>query len=100
MYSVDNNTAMEAARFFEEKEGCDLHPAAAVALAGLHQAVLTNRIDRNETVLLNITGGGIKKVQDEGKKISLEPDIVFGKDDLYSTKIMDKLDDLLKVRSS
>jgi cysteate synthase len=98
-YTVDNAAAMEAGSCFAEMEGCDLHSAAAVALAGLRQAVGEKRIGKGETVLLNITGGGLKKIEDDGKKIPLEADFIFNKNDLCATTIMDKLDDLLKVRS-
>ena len=76
-YKVTNPAARRAGRLFEAAIGCDLHPAAAVALAGLQQAVATGRIARDETVLLNVTGGGIKRLEAEGKKKSLKADVVL-----------------------
>lgn len=99
-YAIDNATAEQAGRRFEELEGCDLHPAAAVALAGLCQAVENGSIGKNESVLFNITGGGAKRIAAEDKKVMLEPDIIFNKNDLSEATIMHKLDDLLKVMSS
>jgi cysteate synthase len=75
IYAVDNAEALAAGRLFEEIEGCDLDPAAEVALAGLIQAVVHNAIPRDESVLLNLTGGGKSAVQREGKARTVEPNL-------------------------
>ncbi|MFC1905549.1 cysteate synthase [Chloroflexota bacterium] len=95
-YTVANDDAREAGYLFNELEGCDLCPAAAVAVAGLCQAVAAGNIGRKDTVLLNITGGGIKKLEQEGRKIPLEPDIIFTKDDTSAVDISAKLVGLRK----
>ncbi|MFD0350544.1 pyridoxal-phosphate dependent enzyme [Kitasatospora aburaviensis] len=56
--AADTAEAVAAGRLFAEVEGVDVAPAAAVALAGLRQAVATGRIRPGETVLLHVTGGG------------------------------------------
>jgi cysteate synthase len=76
MYAVANQEAVEAGELFERLEGCDLAPAAEVALAGLISAVETNRIGRGDTIALNVTGGGLKRVEREGLKRQLVPDVV------------------------
>lgn len=58
---VSNAEANEAARLFEQTEGSDLHPAAAVATASLIQAVRQQTIDKDSVIMLNITGGGEEK---------------------------------------
>jgi len=58
---VSNAEANEAARLFEQTEGNDLHPAAAVATASLIQAVRQQTIDKDSVIMLNITGGGEEK---------------------------------------
>jgi cysteate synthase len=98
-YSVTNSEAIEAGELFEKLENCDIHSAAAVAVAGLRQAVAMGRIHKKDTVLLNITGGGMQKLEREGKKIPLKPDIVFNGGDLSPDVISDKLSRLQKVRS-
>jgi cysteate synthase len=98
-YTVTNDQSMEANDLFEKLEGCDINPAAAVAVAGLRKAVTMGRIGRKESVLLNITGGGAKKLQRDGKKVPLRPDIVFTKDNLSPEVIADKLNTLQKVKS-
>jgi cysteate synthase len=99
-YTVNNDQAKEADDLFTGTEGCDLHPAAAVAVAGLCQAVKEGKIGKKEIVLLNITGGGIKKIEQEERKISLEPDIIFTKEDLSADAITAKLSDFRKVKST
>ena len=75
---VDNNAARDAARLFEDIEGIDVHPAAAVAVASLIQVVNENRIPVDATVMLNITGGGEKRYKAEHHLHFLQPDLVFG----------------------
>ncbi|MEJ2739551.1 MAG: cysteate synthase [Dehalococcoidia bacterium] len=99
-YTVNNDQAKEADDLFIGTEGCDLHPAAAVAVAGLCQAVKQGKIGKKETVLLNITGGGIKKIEQEERKISLEPDIIFNKEDLSADTITGSLSNFRKVKST
>ncbi len=53
-----NAQARKAAALFAETEGVDIHPAAAVATASLAKAVADGSMRRDETVMLNITGGG------------------------------------------
>ncbi|MCG6498019.1 cysteate synthase [Kitasatospora sp. A2-31] len=56
--AADTAEAIAAGRLFAGIEGVDVAPAAAVALAGLRQAVAAGRIRPGETVLLHVTGGG------------------------------------------
>jgi cysteate synthase len=53
-----NVAARRAAALFLDTEGCDIHPAAAVATASLIKAVTDGAVRRDEVVMLNITGGG------------------------------------------
>jgi cysteate synthase len=55
-------SATSAAAIFEDAEGIDIAPAAAVAVACLRDAVESHRIPADARVLLNITGGGRKRV--------------------------------------
>lgn len=58
VYGVTGDQADGARALFQELEEIDILPAAAVAAAALIQAVDSGRIGLNDTVLLNITGGG------------------------------------------
>jgi cysteate synthase len=98
-YTVTNREAVEAGILFDRLEGCDLHAAAAVAVAGLRKAVKSKKIRKRDTVLLNITGGGMQRLEREGKKLALEPDIVFNGKDLSPLSLSEKLKDIYKVRT-
>ena len=74
---VTNAQARKAARIFEETEGVDIHPAAAVATASLIKEVEAGRIDPDATVMLNITGAGEKRFKVDREVFELKPDIVF-----------------------
>jgi len=77
IFAVTNKESTNAAHLFLKTEGNDLEPAAAVAVASLIQAVREGKIDRNATVMLNITGGGIEKFKRENKINYLKPLLVF-----------------------
>ncbi len=72
-----NDEALAAARLFQESEGIDLHPAAAVATASLAQAVKDGRVDKKAIIMLNITGGGEQRMMKENKLYYLQPSLVF-----------------------
>ena len=66
MYAVSNADAAEAGRIFSDAEnGIDLDPAAAVATAALISAVASGAVDSQDTITLNITGGGYARVREE-----------------------------------
>jgi cysteate synthase len=75
MYAVSNVEARRAARLFEELEGIDIVPAAAVAAASLIQAVAHGGIDDSDVVLLNVTGGGVQNLKDDKDCYQIQPDI-------------------------
>ncbi|MFD5438058.1 cysteate synthase [Kitasatospora sp. NPDC127067] len=60
---VAGRAEAEAARaVFEELEGIDIEPAAAVAVAALRDAVRDGRLAPDATCLLNVTGGGRRRL--------------------------------------
>ncbi|HDS44863.1 MAG TPA: cysteate synthase [Methanomicrobia archaeon] len=78
-YGITNAEAREAERLFEAEEGIDLDPAAAVAVASLLKAVAEGVVKREDRILLNITGGGYKRVKQDctlyhiEKRMALQP---------------------------
>jgi len=72
-----NEEAMAAARLFEETEGIDIEPAAAVAVASLAQAVREQRVETDAVIMLNITGGGIGRYRREHRVVQQQPVLVF-----------------------
>ena len=74
---ADNEDLENAANLFKQTEGIDIHPAAAIATATLIHAVEENKIDKKSIVMLNITGGGEEKFQNENHVVYLEPALKF-----------------------
>jgi cysteate synthase len=58
VFSATNHEARDANLLFQEIEGVDLHPAAAIATASLIKAVEQGLVEKDAVIMLNITGGG------------------------------------------
>lgn len=80
MFVVSNEDAATASALFEELEGVDINPAAAVALASLMQAVENNQVEKDAVIMLNITGGGEKLFKKTHDVVYLKPSRVFDVD--------------------
>lgn len=74
---VTNPELREAAHLFEELEGVDIYSAAAVATRSLIDYVKQGKIDKDATIMLNITGGGEKHYKQGKQMWYLKPSIVF-----------------------
>jgi len=82
-----NEEAIIAAAIFEETEGIDIHPAAAIATATLINAAKEEHVDKDDLIMLNITGGGEKRFQQEHELFYIKPSLVFDIDpDLEEVK--------------
>jgi cysteate synthase len=75
--TASNKQARKAAALFQQHEGIDIHPAAAVAAATLIQAVENKIVEKDAMIMLNITGGGEERFKQEYNLYYLKPDIVF-----------------------
>ena len=79
-FAVTNEEADAAGKLFEELEGIDINPAAAVATASLIQAVENNQVEKDAVIMLNITGGGEKRFKENKEIFYLKPNKVFDVD--------------------
>lgn len=77
MFAITNEEALLAQELFEKTEGIDIEPAAAVAVASLQQAIRQGQVGKDECIMLNITGGGIRRFKKENKLVYKKPDCVF-----------------------
>jgi cysteate synthase len=59
---ITNQEAAAASLIFEDNEGIDIAPAAAVAFASLLKSAKERLVPRNATVVLNVTGGGQRRL--------------------------------------
>jgi cysteate synthase len=76
-FAVTNQEAMAASELFATSEGADIEPAAAVAVASLIKAVEEGKVEKDATIMLNITGGGIQRIKREKSLCYLKPSAVF-----------------------
>ena len=72
-----NLQARNAAKLFRETEGIDIYSAPAIALATLIEEARQGHIDPSATIMLNITGGGEKRLMQDKKPWYLKPSHVF-----------------------
>jgi cysteate synthase len=79
MYGITNEEVFESMELFEETEGIDIVPAAGVAVAALKRAVSEGTVKPDETVLLNITGGGERRLEKDRGIFIVDP-IFINKD--------------------
>jgi cysteate synthase len=97
MHGVRNNEVYAAMDLFQRTEGSDIVPAAGVAVAALQQAVRNGIVRPDELVLLNITGGGEKRLAPDNKVPCLEPRLVSK--NITEKEIEELLCNVLKKRS-
>ncbi|MCZ7393536.1 MAG: cysteate synthase [Candidatus Methanoperedens sp.] len=73
MYGISNSETKTAQQLFESVEGIDIFPPAAVAVASLIHAVESGKVEADEHILLNITGGGVKRLEQDYHLYKIEP---------------------------
>ncbi|MDA8423585.1 MAG: cysteate synthase [Nitrospiraceae bacterium] len=76
MYGITNDAVYAGMELFLKTEGIDLVPASGVAVAVLKDAVRTGAIKKDETVLVNITGGGEARLKEDKKTYSVVPKFI------------------------
>ncbi len=74
---ASNEEAKEAADLFQQTEGIDIHPAAAIATATLIEAAKNNSLEKDALIMLNITGGGEDVFKKSHKLHYLKPQLAF-----------------------
>jgi cysteate synthase len=73
MYAVTNQESVFAQHLFESLEGIDICSASGVATAALIQAVESGTVQRQDSILLNITSGGTRRMQHDHPVYMLQP---------------------------
>ena len=77
---MSNDEVDQAASQFQRLEGVSVSPAAAVAVSSLIQAVKRGIVTENQTIALNITGGGIDRLKQNYPLYKLEPSVILPSD--------------------
>ncbi len=75
--TITNDQAAQAAVLFEKLENIDITAAAAISTASLIKAVEQGLVKPDETIMLNITGGGEKLFRRDHEVFYLKPNHVF-----------------------
>jgi cysteate synthase len=75
VYGISNDEASGAKRLFEESEEIDILNAPAIAVAALDKAARLGKVKSQDTILLNITGGGESRVKEDYDQVALLPDV-------------------------
>lgn len=73
VYGITNSQAAAAKKLFEQSEEIDILNAPAIAVAALEQAIEAGSVQRNETILLNITGGGVSRMIEDHSLQMIRP---------------------------
>ena len=92
MFKVTNEEIIYWMLQFYNKEGIDIFPAAASAVASVDKALKEGKISASDTVMLNITGGGYLHATGKGFVLK-EPDLVLSPD-LPAEEIISAVDRL------
>ena len=79
MYKITNDEIVYWMLQFFNLEGVDIFPAAASAVAALSKALEEGKVGKDETVMLNITGGGMLNATRKGFTFK-QPDLVLSPD--------------------
>jgi cysteate synthase len=97
MYGIDNAAAAHAQQLFEKLEGIDINPASAVAVAALIEAAENGNVNHNDSIVLNITGGGMERLRRDHHLNYIMPDIrVSAHDPEAELKIVEKVAEKFK----
>jgi cysteate synthase len=91
MLTADNLEALHAKRLFEDTEGIDIDPAAAVAFATLIKAARYGELEKEALVLLNITGGGRLRQQRDKKLIDVRPSVEITEEEHHRADTIDRI---------
>ena len=72
-YVVEREEAVAVKELIETKEGIDIMTSSAVAAASLVQALERGEVDKDDCILLNISGGGTQRLKQDLKTHTIEP---------------------------
>ena len=91
-YKVTNDEIVYWMLQFYNKEGYDIFPAAASAVAALKKALDEGTVKNDETVMLNITGAGMLNATSRGFELK-KPDLVLSTE-LSAEEVISSVDKL------
>jgi cysteate synthase len=96
VYGISNSEAEGGRKLFEESEGIDILPAAAVAVAALQKAVASGEVNHSESVLLNITGGGFSRAKEDLTIIQLDAEMRLDPSSIEQNELIESIKEILR----
>ena len=96
MFAAYNLESLHAKLLFEETEGIDIDPASAVAFATLIKAARCDGIERDDLVLLNVTGGGGYRRQLDKKLIAARPALELNEREILLDQTLERIAGLFR----
>ncbi len=75
IYAVSDEAILEAYRYLAEEEGVFVEPASAAALAGVWRLLREGALERGSTVVLTLTGHGLKDPATAERVADLPPPV-------------------------
>ena len=72
-YIVERDDAMAARELIQSIEGIDIMTPGGVAAASLQQALVSGEVDKDDCIVLNISGGGSKRLKEDIETRLIEP---------------------------
>lgn len=94
IFTVTNDEIVQWIVRFYKREGYDILPAAATAVCSVAKALEEGKIQKDDYVMINVTGGGLMNAQKKGV-VYAEPDLVISPD-LPAEEIVEKVKKLFK----
>jgi cysteate synthase len=91
VYGITNEELHSAEKLFLDLEGVDIVPESSVAVASLIKAIEQKNVNRKDSILLNITGGGVKRLKEDTALYSITPDLTVENPDVPLDEIMELL---------
>lgn len=79
VFTVTNDEIVQWIVRFYKREGYDILPAAATAVCSVAKALEQGKIQKDDVVMINVTGGGLLNAQKKGV-VYAEPDLVLSPD--------------------
>jgi cysteate synthase len=87
---VTNGELTQACELFEDLEGSDIYSAAGVAVMSLIKALEEGQVTPEQTIMLNVTGGGEKRFKKEFNCVNAKADLILSPD-CSPSEVIDKV---------
>ena len=96
MVTDDYLETLQAKQLLEETEGIDIDPASAGAFATLIKAARYDGIEKDASVLLNVTGGGRYRQRLDKNLVAARPALQFDEKEILLDETLERIAGLFR----